>query len=308
MADTISTVGAPLFMTGGDDPRDREFMVDFLDKSDRKRMRFIPTWNEVMENYLVTGPRMAELRPFPRANFETPSAFRRPLLKDPETHQIIETLASQALILLLQSPEYLQATPIGSDDYEKARFLSRVLMGVLEEPGVYRTIYEAIKDSFIFGTSILELGYESRERMQMTKVPLIDELSGQVFGFDMKPEKIRYRDRPLLRTVDIYDFYPDPSGTRIQENMLGVAKRFRITKADARALATIGTYRREQTEVAIQKNQSLSNSGTSGAGDAQAGQPPPVAKTIRKKTPKVGRNDPCPCGSGKKYKKCCGKN
>ena len=22
---------------------------------------------------------------------------------------------------------------------------------------------------------------------------------------------------------------------------------------------------------------------------------------------KVGRNDPCPCGSGKKYKKCCGR-
>ncbi|MDU4974655.1 MAG: SEC-C metal-binding domain-containing protein [Christensenellales bacterium] len=22
----------------------------------------------------------------------------------------------------------------------------------------------------------------------------------------------------------------------------------------------------------------------------------------------MGRNDPCPCGSGKKYKKCCGKN
>ena len=22
----------------------------------------------------------------------------------------------------------------------------------------------------------------------------------------------------------------------------------------------------------------------------------------------VGRNDPCPCGSGKKYKKCCGRN
>ena len=23
---------------------------------------------------------------------------------------------------------------------------------------------------------------------------------------------------------------------------------------------------------------------------------------------KIGRNDPCPCGSGKKYKQCCGKN
>lgn len=29
--------------------------------------------------------------------------------------------------------------------------------------------------------------------------------------------------------------------------------------------------------------------------------------TVRKEK-KIGRNDPCPCGSGKKYKKCCGKN
>jgi SEC-C motif-containing protein len=27
---------------------------------------------------------------------------------------------------------------------------------------------------------------------------------------------------------------------------------------------------------------------------------------VKKTTPDVGRNDPCPCGSGKKYKKCCG--
>ncbi len=30
--------------------------------------------------------------------------------------------------------------------------------------------------------------------------------------------------------------------------------------------------------------------------------------TIRRSTPKIGRNDPCPCGSGKKYKNCCGRN
>jgi len=30
-------------------------------------------------------------------------------------------------------------------------------------------------------------------------------------------------------------------------------------------------------------------------------------KTVINKSNKVGRNDPCPCGSGKKYKKCCGK-
>jgi preprotein translocase subunit SecA len=35
--------------------------------------------------------------------------------------------------------------------------------------------------------------------------------------------------------------------------------------------------------------------------------PKAQAKPIQSSHPKVGRNDPCPCGSGKKYKKCCGK-
>jgi len=30
--------------------------------------------------------------------------------------------------------------------------------------------------------------------------------------------------------------------------------------------------------------------------------------TFKRKEKKIGRNDPCPCGSGKKYKKCCGAN
>ncbi|HOT00947.1 MAG TPA: preprotein translocase subunit SecA, partial [Acidobacteriota bacterium] len=43
----------------------------------------------------------------------------------------------------------------------------------------------------------------------------------------------------------------------------------------------------------------------SGAGEAAAAAPAKV-KTVVKQA-KVGRNDPCPCGSGKKYKFCCGK-
>ena len=60
-----------------------------------------------------------------------------------------------------------------------------------------------------------------------------------------------------------------------------------------------------------------------GAGQQQSAEPSPFApprgrqparvggddavpKTVRRDEPKVGRNDPCPCGSGKKYKKCHG--
>ena len=34
---------------------------------------------------------------------------------------------------------------------------------------------------------------------------------------------------------------------------------------------------------------------------------PETAKPVLRSAPKVGRNSPCPCGSGKKYKQCCGK-
>jgi preprotein translocase subunit SecA len=46
----------------------------------------------------------------------------------------------------------------------------------------------------------------------------------------------------------------------------------------------------------------------SGGGTAQPGQAPAAEEPhpVRRAEPKTGRNDPCPCGSGKKYKKCHG--
>jgi uncharacterized protein len=32
-----------------------------------------------------------------------------------------------------------------------------------------------------------------------------------------------------------------------------------------------------------------------------------IPPTVKRETPKIGRNDPCPCGSGRKYKACCGR-
>ena len=47
-----------------------------------------------------------------------------------------------------------------------------------------------------------------------------------------------------------------------------------------------------------------SSAAASGGGDGQGGDA--EARPTRRSEPKVGRNDPCPCGSGKKYKKCHG--
>lgn len=55
--------------------------------------------------------------------------------------------------------------------------------------------------------------------------------------------------------------------------------------------------------IAPKREQVAKPTSTSGGSDGSDS----AGKTVRKGK-KVGRNDPCPCGSGKKYKKCCGRD
>ena len=59
---------------------------------------------------------------------------------------------------------------------------------------------------------------------------------------------------------------------------------------------------RLRSEEDVKREQTAKITATSGASDGSEKKQPV------KKGQKVGRNDPCPCGSGKKYKKCCGAN
>ncbi|MBQ8525535.1 MAG: preprotein translocase subunit SecA [Clostridia bacterium] len=59
---------------------------------------------------------------------------------------------------------------------------------------------------------------------------------------------------------------------------------------------------RVNTNTQVQREQVAKPTGESGGSDSGETKKKPVVR----KEEKVGRNDPCPCGSGKKYKKCCG--
>ena len=74
---------------------------------------------------------------------------------------------------------------------------------------------------------------------------------------------------------------------RIKEETIAIM--FRIQLAEPQSLQ----------EMQKEQNQNLVFSGS----DSQ----PAKKQPQRRADKKVGRNDPCPCGSGKKYKKCCGK-
>jgi preprotein translocase subunit SecA len=57
-----------------------------------------------------------------------------------------------------------------------------------------------------------------------------------------------------------------------------------------------------EEEFQRKKKRELEQARMAGSGEYQ-----PVQQVVRGAA-KIGRNDPCPCGSGKKYKKCCGAN
>ncbi|MDD4781494.1 MAG: preprotein translocase subunit SecA [Tissierellia bacterium] len=65
---------------------------------------------------------------------------------------------------------------------------------------------------------------------------------------------------------------------------------------------TIKMLFRVRPQEKMQRKEVAKITGMSGGDSGQKPQP------VVNKTKKVGRNDPCPCGSGKKYKKCCGAN
>jgi preprotein translocase subunit SecA len=72
----------------------------------------------------------------------------------------------------------------------------------------------------------------------------------------------------------------------------------RIKEATISTLFRIKVRRPEDID---EMNRSRDQKMTLSHGDAPAREP------VKRKTIKVGRNQPCPCGSGKKYKKCCGR-
>ncbi len=102
---------------------------------------------------------------------------------------------------------------------------------------------------------------------------------------------------------------------RVEDSVLKTL--FRLEVASEQELA----YDRAQRERRTAPNQFTgpmnqpSPLGTSRAAVARPGMSPadtlipagpPIVTSAVRNHPKVGRNDPCPCGSGKKYKKCCG--
>ncbi len=78
-----------------------------------------------------------------------------------------------------------------------------------------------------------------------------------------------------------------------------------ITETVAKKVFIFRVVARQHSAMPAQGNLNLTHSNSS-AYSPNGGDAPATKQRVNEE--KIGRNDPCPCGSGKKYKKCCGKN
>ncbi len=111
-------------------------------------------------------------------------------------------------------------------------------------------------------------------------------------GYAQKDPKVEYKREGMRAFDEMWE--------RIGHQVTGAI--FRLEKESADFVGSLW----EITSTTHEQAASITEEEKQG--HVEPGQTPQAVETIRNRVPKVGRNDPCPCGSGKKYKKCCGAN
>ncbi len=108
-------------------------------------------------------------------------------------------------------------------------------------------------------------------------------------GYGQKDPLVEYQKEAYQMFLEMLD--------RIKKDT--IEKLFAIQIAKEQEVSEV-KLERKQTFV-MSRGEMAASGAMSGGGETEDGK----GVTVRREGKKVGRNDPCPCGSGKKYKKCC---
>jgi len=160
-----------------------------------------------------------------------------------------------------------------------------------------------------------------RQEEDKEDMPLVDFVVNQVYvylhfsggkypawlreAWHKSPELSQYEDVRIGLPVQP-DYVPE---TIVDCYQLLFANFMEEMKEGLEMLERMGIEEIDELEAFLEKEDELNN-GHAAALPREglpAGSPIADGGTHFRAAPKVGRNDPCPCGSGKKYKKCCGR-
>ena len=126
----------------------------------------------------------------------------------------------------------------------------------------------------------------------MDHIDSMDELKNGIGlrAYGQKDPVVQYR----IEGFDMFEQMIEDIKVDVVKMLMNLRKQEEVRREEAAKI----------TGAALQALNSLDNSGQKIQNTANAD----ISRTVVNNGPKVGRNEPCPCGSGKKYKNCCGKN
>ena len=129
----------------------------------------------------------------------------------------------------------------------------------------------------------------------MDHIDSMDELKNGIGlrAYGQKDPVVQYR----IEGGEMFDEMIAQIKLEVTKILLHITKKENSTERKSAASITSTSVDRSAID-------SMNVEGESKPQNASENKPQP----IRNEGPKIGRNDPCPCGSGKKYKNCCGKN
>jgi preprotein translocase subunit SecA len=108
-------------------------------------------------------------------------------------------------------------------------------------------------------------------------------------------ERIKFETVTILATLDVQVKSPEQIEREEEQRRARLNRALQAQHAEAASLSQLGSAREESPEAP-----------PPGARQAPPPMPPQQAQRPTRAAPKVGRNQPCPCGSGKKFKNCHG--
>ena len=230
-------------------------------------------------------------------------------------------------LLALYTPEHLHAEEWDMKGLSEAM---QQKFGVTLPPEATGPQYKALPDELgeltrkMYKAKEQQLGVEQMARIQQwVMLRVIDtKWKDHLYAMDHLRESIGYRaygqQDPLVEYQhEAYEMFKVMVGT-IRSETVEMIFRVQVAKSPEQAprvlRATQFIHPEAQSPIAEQSSAAPRVRPTEPPGGMPPGMrprpegaPPPRAPDpIRRDQPKVGRNDPCPCGSGKKYKKCHG--
>jgi len=233
---------------------------------------------------------------------------RRDVLESEDIHALVEEMSTEVL-------EELFTTHVPPDSYVDAWNLTGLTESILHQYGVhvpltpestadfsrdalFEHVCTCLKAHYVakMQESIGEEQYRGLERWVVLQV-IDKQWKDHLLAMDYLKEGIGLRGYGQKNPLNEYKREAFEMFVGMTERIKAEAVEylFKIELTGMNGQLTVRQRRRDQPM--MEHHGALSEGEDSGSA---------AVKTVRRQGAKVGRNAPCPCGSGKKYKKCCG--